>query len=182
MTDILILCFLVTLSVFFILLHYYKKYCVDAYRQEIFKIRDELFNFAAEGGIDFSHPAYAMVRTYLNGTIRFTEHLSLVRMITANVVLKRHASHFEADIANRLKGLTEAQREAISVALDKAAAYTVLYLVRKNVAVVLLFEMFRCIGLMQDVIKKNTIKATLAKQYKTTYSDVIYEEGSHRFA
>lgn len=182
MIDILILCFLITLSIFFILLHYYKKYCVDAYRQEIFKIRDELFNFAAEGGITFSHPAYGMARTYLNGTIRFTEHLSLVRMITANIVLKKHASHFEMEIANRLKGLTEPQREAISAALDKAIAHTILYLVRKNVAVVLLFEVFRYVGLMKDMIKKSTIKDKLAKQYKTTYSDAIYEEGSHQLA
>lgn len=164
------------------LIHYYKKYRVDAYRQEIFQIRDDLFNFAAEGGINFDHPAYAMVRTYLNGTIRFTERLSIVKMVTASIVLKKHASHFEKDIENRLKGLTESQKKAISTALDTAIAKTILYLVKKNVALVVLFEFIRHLDRFIKFIKPRTIRDKLAKQYKSTYSDVIYKEGSAVFA
>ena len=182
MTDLLILCLLLTICTFFALVYFYKKYCVDAYRQEVFKIRDNLFNFAAEGGIEFAHPAYIMARTYLNGTIRFTERLSLVRMITANVMLKKHASHFEKDIANRLKGLTEPQRKAITTALDAATAYTIVYLIKKNVALVFLFETFRYVDMLRNLIKPNYIKDRLAKQYKSTYSDVIYEEGATNLA
>jgi hypothetical protein len=182
MSEILILCFLTILSVFFFLIHFYKKYCVDAYRQDLFQVRDDLFNFAAEGGISFDHPAYAMARAYLNGTIRFTERLSLVQLIIFSILFEKHSSLFEQDISNRLKGLNSTQREKISSALESAADSTIVYLVKKNVALVSMFEMVRYISIIRAIVRPSAIKDKLASQYKSAYSDAIYEEGSLVFA
>jgi hypothetical protein len=55
----------------------YRDYRVDRFRQHIFVLRDELFDYAAAGGIAFDHPSYAFVRRNLNGMLRFGHHLTL---------------------------------------------------------------------------------------------------------
>ncbi|HET7232610.1 MAG TPA: hypothetical protein VFJ16_21550 [Longimicrobium sp.] len=62
----------------------YRDYRIDRFRHNLFRIRDELFDWAGHGGIEFSHPAYGVVRTTLNGFIRFAEDLSFTSLIIAS--------------------------------------------------------------------------------------------------
>lgn len=54
---------------------------VERHRQKLFEIRDALFDYAAAGNIAFTHPAYAMVRSTINGFIRHAHRISVVQMI-----------------------------------------------------------------------------------------------------
>jgi len=56
----------------------YQQYRVDRFRHNIFIMRDELFDKAAEGFIPFDHEAYRLVRTLMNGYIRYAHRLSLL--------------------------------------------------------------------------------------------------------
>ncbi len=49
----------------------YRSLCTDWFRQRVFELRDELFNYAADGKINFDDPAYGMLRQTMNGYIRF---------------------------------------------------------------------------------------------------------------
>jgi hypothetical protein len=49
----------------------YKALCTDSFRQKLFELRDELFDYAADGNISFDHPAYGTLRKTINGYIRF---------------------------------------------------------------------------------------------------------------
>ena len=49
---------------------------VDRFRQDIFNLRDEMFMYAATGGISFDHPAYVTLRTTMNGYIRFGHQIT----------------------------------------------------------------------------------------------------------
>ena len=60
----------------------YKPYRVDAFRQSVFAIRDELFDYALGGHIPFDHPSYQSLRRHMNGMIRFAHRLTLVWVIT----------------------------------------------------------------------------------------------------
>lgn len=42
----------------------------DRYREDLFTIRDELFDHMWQNGIPFDLPAYRLLRTFLNGAIR----------------------------------------------------------------------------------------------------------------
>ena len=53
----------------------YADYRTDLLRERLFTLRDELFEYAAAGGIPFDHPIYTLVRTTLNGFIRFAERV-----------------------------------------------------------------------------------------------------------
>lgn len=52
---------------------------LDSFRQDMFVVRDELFDYAADGNIAFDHPAYRLLRTQMNGFIRYGHHLTVFR-------------------------------------------------------------------------------------------------------
>jgi hypothetical protein len=54
---------------------------LDEFRQRVFIVRDELFDFAAAGGIAFDHPAYKLLRQSMNGFIRYAHQLTWFRLI-----------------------------------------------------------------------------------------------------
>jgi len=52
----------------------------DAFREDIFSLRDEMFLYAAHGNIAFNHPAYTLMRTRMNALLRHGHDLTLFRM------------------------------------------------------------------------------------------------------
>ena len=58
-----------------------RKYRVDALRYRLFVYRDELFDLALDGTLDFSDQAYALLRQSINSMLRFSHKVSLVRVI-----------------------------------------------------------------------------------------------------
>jgi hypothetical protein len=55
----------------------YRTYCLDAFRQKMFTLRDQLFDEAAAGLIAFDHPVYGLLRKTMNGYLRFGHKLTL---------------------------------------------------------------------------------------------------------
>ena len=52
----------------------------DAFRQQMFASRDEMFDYAASGAIAFNDPAYKLLRQSMNGFLRFAHRLTLLRL------------------------------------------------------------------------------------------------------
>jgi len=46
----------------------------------MFALRDEMFDFAANGNISFNDPAYVLLRKSMNGFIRYAPNLTFFRM------------------------------------------------------------------------------------------------------
>jgi len=176
MNEIDTLLLLASLIAYFSWLFYYKKYQLDSYRQDIFTIRDELFIYAAQGNISFEHEAYQMARTYLNGSIRFAERLSLLRMIIMRIEFKKHDSHFDKEFERKLSGLSSDQRAVINTSLNNAINRTILYIGDKNVLIVITYHMVKYLRFLTSSI--NSLKACLKIEYKNTFSDAVYNEGS----
>jgi hypothetical protein len=66
----------------------WRPYRADQLRQELFGLRDQLFDYAAGGGVSFDHPAYTRLRTTLNGMIRFAHRVTFLRLCL-NVLAER---------------------------------------------------------------------------------------------
>lgn len=60
---------------------------MDRFRQDIFKLRDQLFDEARDGLINFDHPAYGMLRKTMNGYIRFAHRLSFLDILVTLSIL-----------------------------------------------------------------------------------------------
>jgi hypothetical protein len=63
-----------------VLLKFWAEARLDVFRQEMFALRDELFDYAAEGHIKFNDPAYRLLRQVMNGFIRYGHQLTFFRV------------------------------------------------------------------------------------------------------
>jgi len=61
---------------------------IDLFRQQMFAIRDELWDFAAEDKISFDDPAYTLLRQLMNGFIRYAHNLTLYRILLSFIQWK----------------------------------------------------------------------------------------------
>lgn len=66
----------------------YPKYRVDALRHRLFVIRGELFDFALANGLAFDDPAYVMLRSSINSTLRFAHKVSIVRFLVLSAAVR----------------------------------------------------------------------------------------------
>jgi hypothetical protein len=53
---------------------------LDDFRQKMFAVRDELFDYAASGKIGFNHPAYRLLRQSMNGFIRYGHQVTFFQI------------------------------------------------------------------------------------------------------
>jgi hypothetical protein len=67
----------------------WRRSCQERYRQKLFEVRDELFDFARSGAINFKEPAYVALRAYINSMIRFS-HLIGVTRLAAFIICQRY--------------------------------------------------------------------------------------------
>jgi hypothetical protein len=61
----------------------YRDYAIDRFRQEMFALRDSFFDAADSGLVSFDHPAYGLLRSTMNGFIRFGHRLGFVQLLLA---------------------------------------------------------------------------------------------------
>ena len=54
---------------------------LDEFRQAVFIVRDELFDFALAGRVSFEDPAYRLLRQSMNGFIRYAHQLTFFRLM-----------------------------------------------------------------------------------------------------
>lgn len=130
----------------------FRKYHIDAFRQRIFAIRDELFDYAAAGNISFDDPAYKMLRNLMNGYIRFGHRLSLLHIFIVMGLMfrSRHSSdlkHFEHQFTYSLAALTPETRDALTMYRERAEMNVLYFLLvgsflKKLFALPILFGMF----------------------------------------
>ena len=67
---------------------FYRDYRVDRFRQNLFALRDELFDMAQSGKLEFNDPAYGMLRSMINGTIQFGHRLGLLDLLMLGVAVR----------------------------------------------------------------------------------------------
>jgi hypothetical protein len=65
----------------FVVLELWPEQRIDLFRQQMFALRDELFDFAADGKIAFNDPAYVLLRQLMNGFIRYAHNLTPFRTL-----------------------------------------------------------------------------------------------------
>ena len=98
--------------ILFLLLWRYRDYRTDAFRQIMFQLRDELFDEARKGTINFDDDAYVMLRSAINGFIRFGHKLNLMQVMLLHITLKEN--YVSEPFSERLKkNCTDEQKEII---------------------------------------------------------------------
>ncbi len=95
---------LVSLLFFVVLVFWlYRDYRTDTFRQKLFSLRDELFDEAVSGKIAFDDPAYGMLRSTMNGFIRFAHRINLPQTVFLLVAFKYNRSQLGTQFHRRLE-------------------------------------------------------------------------------
>ena len=76
-----------SILLFLVIILLFRNYRSDRLREDLFSLRDQLFDFAYAEGL-FAHPGYRQLRNVMNGMIRFAHKLSFSRLVFS-VILER---------------------------------------------------------------------------------------------
>ncbi len=60
----------------------WRRACQERLRQDLFDLRDELFDYARSGKVHFTDEAYVLLRSSINSMIRFSHLISATRIFT----------------------------------------------------------------------------------------------------
>jgi hypothetical protein len=66
----------------------WRDYRLDAFREDLFELRDRMFLYAAQGNISFSHPAYALLRNRMNVLLRYAHGFTLTSLFIVGMTGK----------------------------------------------------------------------------------------------
>jgi hypothetical protein len=97
---------------------------LDCFRQEMFAVRDELFDYASSGRIAFNHPAYRLLRQSMNGFIRYGHQVSFYQFImtwlTWKVLEGRESFKWKTKWEAALGSLDDQTRKELSAFHERA--------------------------------------------------------------
>ncbi len=119
---------------------YIRAYLLDNLRQKLFAIRDDLFDFAADGGIEFNNPCYRELRDDLNSLILFAGKLSLGRALAAHWTTRLEDVESQMrQWLQRMEGLPPLARRKLLDVHTSALKQVTYYVIRRSLVLHLLF-------------------------------------------
>lgn len=105
------------LGIWYLVFWKYRTYSVDAFRQDMFALRDDLFDAARAGLIDFNHPAYGLLRSTINGFIRFGHRFTIGQFLFMTLFIKSRdlemVANFSGEWERAVEGLSEDAKERL---------------------------------------------------------------------
>ena len=115
---------------------------LDEFRHKLFVARDELFLFAADGGIAFDHPAYLYMRENINGLIRFAERINFPMVVLLGAWFWSHGETATTLEAKRQRiaftGLNRSQRATLVEYDQRVRLSVVTFLFQRSISFFLL--------------------------------------------
>ena len=75
-------------AIWYCIFYLYRDLAVDSFRDKMFSLRDEFFDEAKAGNIDFKHISYGLLRNTMNGFIRYAHRLTFLDCVISMLCLK----------------------------------------------------------------------------------------------
>lgn len=122
-------------------------YRCDKFRQDMFDLRDEMFDFIANSEIGFENQAYIELRLLMNALIRFAHRLTLLQVLVLVTFHPKEATDpldFSERLGRGLGGLKRgATRDALKKYHQRAMCLVGLHLLNGSLVVLVLTTPFR---------------------------------------
>ncbi|RYH70477.1 MAG: hypothetical protein EON54_01370 [Alcaligenaceae bacterium] len=171
--SLLSLTFLVFL-VFFL----FRQHRIDSLRQQLFFIRDSLFDDAVAGKISFDSRAYVYTRTVLNGLLRFSHRVSVSRFVLSNLLLRKSDQLERRSIVlDAMKASSESDRQVCERYLQTAHMAVLRHLLSSPVSVVLFVPFISFVLTCVLGTSLIALALTRCKAQLTRLDVVAYAEG-----
>ena len=148
----------------------------DQARQRLFAIRDELLLAAVKGEVPMSSDAHKLMRSMLNGAIRYMDRLTLFGVLKARHVLQHSdmEDHFNVAMRAAMDRLeNDSEKKIIAKALEQVNEVLQEYLVRSNLIISTISYLALVLYLMHIPVKRAS-SWVLSKQLRKTMISNIF--------
>jgi len=89
--------FLGLFFIWYVMFFLVRDHVIDQAREQLFALRDELFNYVTAIGMDYDDPRHVTLRRCINSTIRFTHKLTIIRLAVTILLKERYPSMYHYD-------------------------------------------------------------------------------------
>ncbi|MBI1346790.1 hypothetical protein GC163_10940 [bacterium] len=140
---------------------FWRDYRLNRFRQTLFELRDDLFDLARSGKIDYSHPAYVMLRNTINGTIQFGHKFGILDFIALAVAAPKNqleVTSLRKELDEACSELDQSTKEAIQAIYDKMHIRVIEQVVLTS------FILSSATALFAGLILMNSVKKALLRQ------------------
>ena len=145
-----------------------RDYRVNRFRHEMFALRDQLFDEAAGGQLSFDSPVYGLLRSTINGFIRFGHRIGLTQFIVFAVF---GAGVADNSFSERLeKGMADLPEEARNRIQLLATRMNVILL--RHIALGSPMLLFAVLVVALPLLVKNWIRAALLQRLSRPIDEV----------
>lgn len=135
---------------------FWKDYCLDSFRQNVFELRDELFLYAAQGHISFRHPAYKNLRDRMNAAIRYGHGFTLARFVVA-LTQVRHIPNEESAVWEKaVEELAEDRRSTLNQFRSRFAFAALRYAILRSFSLAVFVSCLRVLTGLKDALKRSS--------------------------
>jgi hypothetical protein len=111
----------------------WRQYRIDHLRKELFALRNELFVFAANGGIGFDNPAYVLLTSRINAVIRFAHTATFTRLVlyaaSEHHIPTPGAAELETSLKEAIARLPESAKTKLSNLYERKAQKVAMHVV-----------------------------------------------------
>jgi hypothetical protein len=144
----------------------------DAYREDIFSVRDEMFLFALDNNIPFDHPAYALLRARMNLLLRHGQELTVNRLLILSTLRKDVRSETFLGWQRAVTELPEGLRQQMAEFNLRINIFVLQHLIYRSFFRYLLFRPIMAAGLsIRAVIAKPHVERTVEKLETATIEE-----------
>lgn len=125
-------------------------------------MRDDLFDFAADGGIEFADPAYIELRQDLNRLIRFAYKISMFRLLLASWAINpdsilENRALVDAWVA-RVQQLPPLARKKLMDVRLRALSEVIFFVSRRSLALYVVYAVLKVAALWVNAARRLTEK------------------------
>jgi hypothetical protein len=135
-------------------------YRLDSLREKLFAIRNDLFQFAARGGISFSDPSYRTLRDLMNGMIRYAYKLNGTQLLlTAIAYSSRKDEQWRIPVRlwhETVEALPAIQKDKLMSSHDEMFRVVMKHIAGGNIILLMAFSLLKLLRLLVKVFTGGT--------------------------
>jgi hypothetical protein len=164
------------IAIFVLLLWLWPAARLDRFRQDMFAVRDELFDYGRSGKIRFSDPAYRLLRQLMNGFIRYAHQLTFFRVCMMSLMWMtledKPRLEWSENWNKAVKDIKDEEvRKDLTAFHDRVCALALQRLLTGSPVLLALVFLAIVLGLCHAGLK--SLKSTVSKAVTETTSKVI---------
>lgn len=110
---------LLLLALWGFVFYLWRDYRLDAFRDDLFALRDRMFQYAANGNIAFDNPAYLLLRNRMNILLRYAHEFTFTALVVAGFAMRRQATITNAMLVEWQKSVEQLGDPAVRARMNE---------------------------------------------------------------